>query len=201
MQEKPLEMSERKKKMKSAQCPICEKWFSKKSNANHHQKTVHANTLIQCKLCIKRFKTRYNLKRHIKVIHSKSYEDKEILDEIKRMDFKHKCSVCDKKFPTRMQLLQHIQGKHTAKTFQCPQCIRRFVWRSSLWNHLKFTHKNCVLKYEKKCLNGMKELNSAVQKKKSFEEISDKEDICKYVQYLLTHSNRYRDENVFNKLF
>ena len=190
-----------KTKRKPAQCPICEKWFSKKSNANHHQKTVHANSLIQCTFCIKRFKTKYSLKRHIKVIHSKSHEDKEILDEVKRIDFKHKCCVCDKKFPTRMMLLQHVHGKHKANYFQCPKCIRRFVWKSSLWNHLKFTHKNQGLKYEKKCLNGMKQLNAAVEKKKSFEEISDKEDICKYVQYLLTYSNRYLDENVFNKVF
>ena len=137
------------------QCNICEKYFASSQYKDLHMRTIHGTERHPCPLCIYQAKQTTHLRRHIKLMHETDRQGKERNGKfIDRTHFKHECRVCEKKFETKQNLKQHFKGRHTAKKYHCPRCVRCFPWQASLDRHITKTHKNSGLTYEIKCLEG-----------------------------------------------
>ena len=202
----PLDLTVKKKETKRKtvtsskhQCPICEKCYSRSDNLLQHIRGVHGTKLHECPLCIKRFSYKHTMERHLQNQHGEKGRVRAAKDFEKRKNFDFVCFLCEKRFETYNNLRQHFMGKHSGQFYQCPLCIRRFPWKSSLFIHLKETHRNNELTYEKLCLDGMNQWNTFVKENKTVDSVplDEKVKIGKYVHYLSYHVTRYMDANVF----
>jgi len=159
---------------------------------------VHGCKRYQCPLCIKRLATIGNRRRHIKRVHCLEYEEKKIQDEIERMSYTHVCDTCKKRFRKRSYLKCHIEGFHASNYLQCPLCIRRFPWKETLRMHIKITHTQSDLRYEKSCLNGMKQWKFMVDQciPDDIMPPQDLQHIQLYMNYVKNKASAYMDDNV-----
>lgn len=82
------------KELHSNQCPICERKFMNRSNAQRHLKTVHSGHEYQCKICSMKF-----LDRRKYFYHGRAHQKGKLLI----------CDLCGKSEKTAKDLIQHME--------------------------------------------------------------------------------------------
>lgn len=107
------------------QCPICNRWFSKRYHLKNHQ-VVHENQKqFNCTKCEKRYTNQGNLDRHVRVFHN----------QIKL----HICDYCGKGFSQSSILRQHYAVHMEERNFQCDLC-QKFYKTQEYLNLHKMRH-------------------------------------------------------------
>lgn len=133
----------KKSKVKSFECEICQKQFSRQGSCNTH-KRLHGESTpkFQCKECPRRFNWKCNL-----LVHEKQHQ----------MD-KFECELCNRLFRSQECHLKHVKTcKDVGDKFKCSCCVRRFTNKYKLNHHMKQSHTNmlpfncktCDKKFEK----------------------------------------------------
>ena len=120
--------------LKPYKCDICETSFKSLEELKTHQNRVHLNMKShECDYCGKAFSCPKALLLHKKSEHADLEKTK-----LKALE----CGMCDYKAYSKTEMVNH-GFKHLdkeEKPYQCEECGRRFLQRSSLENHLKVVH-------------------------------------------------------------
>lgn len=107
------------------QCPICNRWFSKRYHLKNHQ-VVHENQKqFNCTKCEKRYTNQGNLDRHVRVFHNQEKT--------------HVCDYCGKGFSQSSILRQHYAVHKEDRNFQCDLC-QKFYKTQEYLNLHKMRH-------------------------------------------------------------
>lgn len=107
------------------QCPICNRWFSKRYHLKNHQ-VVHENQKqFNCTKCEKRYTNQGNLDRHVRVFHNQEKA--------------HFCDYCGKGFSQSSILRQHYAVHVEDRNFQCDLC-QKFYKTQEYLNLHKMRH-------------------------------------------------------------
>ena len=113
-------------------CPTCNKGFNQFVQFSFHCKRHLDIVPEQCEYCGTQFTSPGSLTRHLKIC--KENPNHEELNG-------YVCSICAAVYNTEARLKEHIQGKHGPPKYKCPECDKRFSWRSSLKCHMKCSHR------------------------------------------------------------
>ena len=106
----------------------CKLKFFSKEGVDRHVDVIHLKKKpFKCSNCSKEFGNKWHLSTHIKIVHNK--------------DFCQELG-CEKKFGIKECLEDHMRSTHGAPKLVCKkaECSATFVWRRSLFNHVKRYH-------------------------------------------------------------
>ena len=166
LKSKPIE---RNLKIKSIECSLCNKSFTKISNLNSHVANVHDKKKNhKCLKCGKMFFKLSNLKDHNAVHEGIRFKCDECsmdfsrkYDLKKHVTMKHNCtemleepkvtySLCKKSFVRNSSLNTHLEFLDSKmKSFSCSMCKKSFTIKYSLNTHIANVHER---KKNYKCL-------------------------------------------------
>ena len=120
-------------RIKPFECQECGKAFGHKSHLNEHQKSVHDGIKpFQCKECGKYFSRKSDLNVHQRTVH----------DGIRAFT----CQDCDKSFSQRSHLNEHQRSVHDGiKPFECQKCGKCFGQKHNFAAHQKSVHDKMKL--------------------------------------------------------
>lgn len=92
-----------------------------------------------CELCDKLYTTKGNLKLHIKIVHHGE-----------KLLFPCSVATCEEKLSTRALRQEHLHKIHNIarEIFSCTHCDVHFLNKSSLKDHINFTHQGVQFKCE-----------------------------------------------------
>lgn len=94
-----------------------------------------------CTFCNARFQTRNGLTLHTKM-HPQSASLCATRVNIQTAAAHLECDKCGKRFRKREVFVQHMNMHNKLKTFSCPNCPKKFVYKSSLKFHMKECSEN-----------------------------------------------------------
>ncbi|XP_044743514.1 zinc finger protein OZF-like [Chrysoperla carnea] len=108
-------------------CKVCNKSFSNTHKLKRH-KFIHGERNFACTKCDLSFKDKWILKRHVKTVHyaSQQYEA---------------CHVCGKSFKKR-HFQKHLATHGDRVIFKCEICLKEFLHKHNLDQHIKYVHEN-----------------------------------------------------------
>lgn len=140
-----------------AQCKICFKFFTFKSNLTLHLRTVHGlKDLYKCNECDKYFEYRRQLTvhrtTHVIVNAAERYPCPDCertfssipnlqLHQTNMHSDEFQCDFCNMAFTIKSDLFEH-RNVHTDQKFKCEQCERTFWKKSNLFSHQRYAHFN-----------------------------------------------------------
>ncbi|XP_044732965.1 zinc finger protein 660-like [Chrysoperla carnea] len=118
-------------------CDVCKKRFTNIYQLKRH-KFRHSGRLLNCQQCDKSFKDKWALKRHKKEMHS-------------HIEKNAACHVCGKSV-SKKNLSSHMQiHKSERHKLTCEICLKTFLHRQSLEDHVKIKHNNQIPKHNYLC--------------------------------------------------
>lgn len=115
------------KKELKYQCSECGKKFMEKLHFQGHFNSHHKIKTEKCRKCGSKFTYRSSLNKHLLTCGLKTGKA-------------YECAVCKQVFTRKAALLDHVNGMHADPSIVCPDCGKRFKWRSSLAYHVKRHH-------------------------------------------------------------
>ncbi|XP_048452363.1 zinc finger protein PLAG1 isoform X2 [Rhincodon typus] len=156
---------------KTHKCTYCEKMFHRKDHLKNHLQTHDPNKeAFKCEECGKNYNTKLGYKRHL-ALHAatsgdltckvclQTFESTGVLLEHLRThagksssgtkEKKHQCDHCDRCFYTRKDVRRHMVVHTGRKDFLCQYCAQRFGRKDHLTRHMKKSHSQELLKFEK----------------------------------------------------
>ena len=112
-------------------CVACNKRFTTKTGLRHHIAMVHMNQRqYQCHSCEKRFYSKKDCDNHERQKHS---DDKD----------KFSCERCGAVFGYKSSLNRHMESCMIEDAvYQCPECLKWFRSKGSLYSHTRGKHSN-----------------------------------------------------------
>ena len=116
-----------KKRTEKYNCDICSYRCIYRSNLVRHIDSVHNNILHQCTECTKSYSSKYDLQQHTRALHG----EQKIL-----------CEYCSQMFNNRYSIMRHCAVAHkdvyetTLKSYECPQCQKKFVDKRNFQGHI-----------------------------------------------------------------
>lgn len=114
-------------------CHLCPKSFVTPQKLKEHINGHTGSAPIQCDLCPRTFKRYSNLKQHKDLTHFKVKK--------KKKDF---FCHCGELFSSKKKLARH-EETHNVKPRQCPYCVEKFVYVTSLTRHIRRSHDAAYL--------------------------------------------------------
>lgn len=108
-----------------AQCHICQRAFTDKSNFTNHMKLHFGRKDYVCQHCGKKFVQSQGLRQHLRS-HT-SY-------------FPFKCEICQREFRTKNHLVSHATSHTELRPFVCDICGKSWRLRGDLIQHEKRYH-------------------------------------------------------------
>ncbi|XP_063911188.1 zinc finger protein OZF-like [Zophobas morio] len=108
-------------------CKICKEEFPNVLFLRRHKIDIHHLGKFACPVCKKHFKHRSTLKKHRDVQHGGG-----------KLFY---CDGCEKYLKTHDQLKQHQRDHANPEGITCPECGRKFLFRSSFRKHMSL-HRN-----------------------------------------------------------
>ncbi|XP_019867992.2 zinc finger protein 652-like isoform X2 [Aethina tumida] len=115
-------------------CPICQEVFRTPLKLDRHARKQHAGMKIhKCDVCNKEFDRANHLRRH-RMSHSseKPYQCQVVAEK------KYGCPLCNKFFTTEKYRDVHAKGHNGEKEYRCKTCLKSFISKSHLTEHMKF---------------------------------------------------------------
>lgn len=99
----------------------------------------NSNEGYQCSKCNRSFNRTWKILAHMK-------------DDHPNDEFNDKCSHCNRIYPNSVLLMKHLkaQCENTLKSFNCPLCRMKFMWKSSCDSHIEKMHPTEMKKEKSK---------------------------------------------------
>ncbi|XP_018318472.1 zinc finger protein 501-like [Agrilus planipennis] len=119
---------------KPHKCEHCGKEFRVMSNLRMHLNTHENSKAYECILCPKVCSSSNNLKAHMAI-----HENEKPF----------KCETCDKCFALKSTLDRHTNTHLEERPFKCDHCAKAFTRKDCLSVHIKYTHENQSINFEK----------------------------------------------------
>ena len=113
---------------KKVQCPICENFFSNKSNLKTHILSIHNKILpFKCPYenCEKKYSSNIRLNVHIRT---------------HKGEKPYKCKICLKSFNENGNLKAHMSRHEIKKKFKCNFCDKSYKSNGHLKEHINIIH-------------------------------------------------------------
>lgn len=172
----PNENNNPYKRVKRAECTICQKKLWGNRDRIRHERTHGPKTELECEKCQRKFHNKGNLTRHLRSHITKDIMKKcDICDKIfnSRQGFEHhklihstdksfECEICQVKFRSKSNLNEHQQRWHTEKRHKCTFCDKAFIHRFSLTAHIRTDHFD-LLRQQDKLAGGLNELFQGIR--------------------------------------
>jgi hypothetical protein len=141
----------------SYQCDFCDQSFPNREMEYEHAKIHDFKLMHYCEDCKNEFPTHKAKRAHsIKCVQKFLCNYCDVILESKGKKRQHEqkhcdemygqlCDLCGEKFKHQGTLDQHVKSRHMQleKIYKCPQCTKRFAFRTKLTFHLKSVHTTC----------------------------------------------------------
>lgn len=113
--------------------PTCSQFFSSKSNAQRHFKSIHVGERVECGECRREWTTWENFEKHLDSCPGKEVEERS------PPTITHTCPECGKSgFVSETNVRRHIDTVHNnERPHKCDRCGRGFTGKYNLCRHLK----------------------------------------------------------------
>jgi len=106
-----LHKSKHHREPEFTQCDKCPYKSNRKSNVEHHKRTVHEGIRIECQSCDRKFTQHSDYRKHAKVVHNVE------IDATRKPAGKYKCEICGYKSSNTSSV-----DRHQCKPLKCNLC-------------------------------------------------------------------------------
>mmetsp|Transcript_16278 Transcript_16278/g.31561 ORF Transcript_16278/g.31561 Transcript_16278/m.31561 type:complete len:343 (-) Transcript_16278:307-1335(-) len=109
-------------------CKVCGKSFTRQFHLDTHVRTTHEGQRFACEICKRVFTRKSDVNRHVRSMHDP-------------VTFQCPYDDCSMEFHNRRILRAHVDKKHHGRKFSCADCNKRFAYKGTLTDHMKWAHK------------------------------------------------------------